>query len=193
MNYGQVKAAVASYAHRSDLDAMMPTFLELAESRIYYGEDSANAPAVRVAAMRASTSLVDGTRPDDFIEAIKVNRGGKSAEYLQYAPLEQMPRETASYNWDGGTLILSQYEGFPVDLTYYKRLPTPVNDSDTNWIITNEPRIYIASMLIEYGRWSRDDALGIREAGNYVSAVRSLNSREMAARLSGGSLRIRRR
>ncbi len=193
MNYGQLKAALVAYTHRSDLDSIIPTFLELAEQRIYFGEDTANAPAVRVAAMRASVSLANGARPADFIEAIKVNRGGKSNEYLEYVPLQQMPRYSAAYNWDGDTLVLSQYEKFPVDLIYYKKLQTPSADSDTNWIIGNAPQVYISSLLVEYARWARDDVLGAREAGIYVSTVRALNSRDMAASISGGALRMRKR
>ena len=44
MNWGAIKAAVAAYTHRTDLDALMPTFLALAEQRIYYGES--NSPKV---------------------------------------------------------------------------------------------------------------------------------------------------
>ncbi len=193
MNYGQIKAAVAAYMHRTDLDALFPTFLELAEARIYFGEYTAQAPAVRVAAMRSFKTLVNGTRPTDFIEAIKVARSGMPEWTLDYAPLDQMPRQRHKYTWDGETLVLSQYEAFPVDLTYYRRLTTPVGDADANWLTTNEPRIYITSMLIEAAKWARDDELGVREAGNYISAVRALNSRNAAAQASGSMLRMRRR
>ena len=74
MNWGELKAAVAVYAHRDDLTALLPTFLALAEQRIYMGE--LNSPKVRVAAMRQFVTLANGTRPAGFLEAIKVAEAG---------------------------------------------------------------------------------------------------------------------
>lgn len=189
MKWGQLKAAVAAYTHRSDLEAMLPTFLELAEQRIYYGE--ANSPKVRCAAMRQVATLADGTRPAGFLEAIKVAEAGSPDKSLEYRPLERMPRECRAYTWDGATVVLSQDKGFPVDLTYYAKLPTPVADSDSNWLLDNAPAIYLASMLVEVNRWSKDDATAAREAANYSSAVNALTDQEKAAAMSGSILRMK--
>lgn len=189
MNWGELKAAVAAYTHRSDLSALMPMFLELAEQRIYYGE--ANAPKVRCAAMRQSTTLANGARPAGFLEAIKVAEAGSPEKFLEYRPLERMPQEWNAYTWDGDTLVLSQDQGFPVDLKFYAKLTTPVADSDSNWLLDNTPAIYLASMLVEVHRWAKDDATAAREAANYASAVNALTSQEKAAAMSGSSLRMR--
>lgn len=189
MNWGELKTAVAAYTHRSDLTALMPTFLELAEARIYYGE--ANSPKVRCAAMRQSATLANGTRPAGFLEAIKVAEAGSPDKTLTYRPLDQMPRECRAYTWDGETLVLSQHEAFPIDLTYYARLATPVDDADTNWLMDNHPGIYLSSMLVEVARWSVDEAMGAREASNYASAVTALNSAEKAAAFSGSLLTMK--
>lgn len=189
MNWGELKTAVAAYTHRSDLTALMPTFLELAEQRIYYGE--ANSPKVRCAAMRQSTTLANGTRPVGFLEAIKVAEAGSPEKFLRYRPLERMPQDFRAYTWDGGTLVLSQDQGFPVDLTYYAKLTTPVADGDSNWLLDSTPAIYLASMLVEVHRWAKDDATAAREAANYSSAVNALTSQEKAAAMSGSSLRIK--
>lgn len=189
MNWGELKSAVAAYTHRSDITALMPTFLELAEQRIYYGE--ANSPKVRCAAMRQSTTLANGTRPVGFLEAIKVAEAGSPEKFLEYRPLERMPQDFRAYTWDGDTLVLSQDQGFPVDLKFYAKLTTPVADGDSNWLLENTPAIYLASMLVEVARWSRDDALGVREASNYASAVNALTSQEKAAAMSGSTLRMK--
>jgi hypothetical protein len=191
MNWGEIKAAVATYSHRTDLTSMMTTFLGLAEQRIYNGE--ANAPKVRVAAMRQFATLPDGTRPAGFLEAIKVTPEDSPDTPLNYRPLDQMPRERWAYTWDGTTMVLSDDRGFPIDLTYYAKLTTPVSDTDENWLMANAPNIYIASMLVEVGRWSRDDALGVREAANYASSVGALHSQEKAASMSGSPLRMKTR
>jgi hypothetical protein len=189
MNWGELKAAVAAYTHRSDLTALMPTFLELAEQRIYYGE--ANSPKLRCAAMHQAATLADGTRPAGFLEAIKITPTGHPARPLGYRPITHMPHECHAFSWDGATLVLSSDQAFPVDLTYYARLVTPVADSDTNWLMDSHPGIYLSSMLVEFARWSVDEAMGAREASNYASAVTALNSAEKAAAFSGSLLTMK--
>ena len=191
MNWGELKTAVAAYTHRSDITALMPTFLELAEQRIYYGE--ANSPKVRCAAMRQSTTLANGARPAGFLEAIKVAAAGSPEKFLEYRPLERMPQEWSAYTWDGDTLVLSDDQAFPVDLTYYAKLATPTLDADENWLMANAPSIYLASMLVEVHRWAADDASAAREASNYASAVGALVSQDKSAAISGSALRIRAR
>lgn len=191
MNWGEIKTAVAAYTHRSDLTALMPTFLELAEQRIYYGE--ANSPKVRCAAMRQSTTLANGARPAGFLEAIKVAEAGSPEKFLEYRPLERMPQEWNAYTWDGQTLVLSQDQGFPIDLTYYARLTTPLADSDENWLMANAPGVYLSSILVEVHRWAVDEAQAIKEAANYTSAANSINSQDKAAQISGSPLVIQRR
>lgn len=189
MNLGELKTAVAAYAHRSDLGTMFPTFLELAEQRIYFGE--ANTPKVRTAAMRKTVSMPDGTRPVDFLDAVKIAEDGAPGRPLEYAPLALVASRRRAFSWDGETLVLSQDQAFPVDLSYYARLDTPVADTDTNGLMQNSPRLYLHAILVEAAMWSRDEALAAREAANYTSAALALNNHERSAALSGSPLRMR--
>lgn len=189
MNYGELKAAVAAYAHRSDIGPLFPVFLPLAEARIYHGE--ASAPKLRCAAMRRTDSLWDGLRPECFLEAVKVSPDGNPAQSLSYRPLSRVYSERNAFSWDGETMVLSLDQAFPVDLTYYARLETPVADTDSNWLMENHPGVYLSALLVEVARWSVDEALGAREAANYASAVNALNSAEKAAAFSGSTLSTR--
>lgn len=186
MNWGELKAAVAAYTHRTDLATLFATFLALAEERIYTGD--ATSPKVRCAAMRQFAQLANGTRPAGFLEAIKVTEANSPERFLTYRPMDRMPNERRAFSWDGETLVLSSDQGFPVDLTYYAKLTTPSTDSDTNWLLTNSPRIYLSAMVAEVGMWSRDDALAARELTNYSGAVNALSSHEKAAAFSGSAL-----
>lgn len=188
MNWGAIKTAVAAYAHRSDLTSMMPTFLQLAEQRIYFGE--ANTPKVRLSAMRQFATLADGTRPTGFLDAIKVAEHDKPDSPLNYRTLDRMPCEYRAFSWDGQTLVLSRDQGFPVDMTYHAKFATPSADGDENWLMANAPGVYIASLLVEVGRYTRDDVLGSREASNYASAVTALVSQDVAASISGAPLQM---
>ena len=139
--------------------------------------------------MRQSAILADGTQPVGYLEAIKITPSGKPEwPPLTYRPLEQMPDASASFTWDGQTLVLSTDQAFPVDLTYYGKLPSPVLDTDENWIMAHAPNIYVSSLLVEVGRRNLDDAFAAREAANYASSVNALTSYDKAASISGSRL-----
>lgn len=189
MNYGELKTAVMAYAHRTDAAALIPTWLALAEQRIYFGE-SGVAP-LRVSAMVKQTSLATVARPADFLEAFMVHENGDATRVLELRPLSGLSLSRSGYSWDGQNIVLSEGQALPVNLYYYARFDPLVDNADTNWLLTNAPNVYLSSFLVELARWSRDDALGTREAGAYASAVNSLNSQDKAASISGSSLRIR--
>lgn len=190
MNLAQLRTAVSAYAHRNDLNTLFPTFVELAEQRIYTGE--ANAPKVRVAAMQQFAQLADGTRPAGFLEAIRITEADSPDKPLSYTPMAALGQAVHAYSWDGETLVLSSDQGFPVDMTYYSKLATPAADTDTNWLLINHSRLYLSAVLVEVGMYTQNEALAAREAGNYASAANAINSKERAAQISGSLLKVRR-
>lgn len=189
MNYGELKAAVKGYLHRGDVDAMLPVWLQLAEARIYGGE--INTPPLRIAEMAHTTSMTSATRPADFVAARMIHEDGNPRNTLTLVPLELVESSSMAFAWDGEELKLSPDQSFPVTMHYWKRLPTLSADSDTNALLTRAPGIYLSAMLVEGGRWARDDELGAREAANYASAVNALHSAEASARFSGDVLTMR--
>lgn len=191
MNYGQLKAAMTAYTHRSDAAAMADSFLPIAEQRIYFGES--NSPAIRVSSMLSTVTMADGTRPAGFLEAKKVFEQDRPWMPLEFRPMEFMNHECRAFSWDGETMVLSRDMAFPMQLTYYGQFSTPALDTDTNPILTKFPNVYLTSMLVEFARWARDDEMLVREAGNYASAVSSAQSADQRAQHSGSMLVMRKR
>lgn len=189
MNWGQLKAAIAGYLHRTDAEPLLPTWLALAEQRIYFGEQ--NTPALRLAAMLKHTTLTAPARPADFLAAKKVYVTGPREIALEYRPLEHLPHDVYAFSWDGQNMVLGRLVGWPVELLYYARLTTPVADADTNWLLQNAPGVYLSAMLIEAAKWSRDDGLLVREVANYTSAATALLSADRVAQHSGSALTMR--
>jgi len=189
MNYGQLKAAITAYTHRSDAAAMVDVFMPIAEQRIYFGEN--NSPAVRLSSMLTTVTLANGTRPVGFIEAKKVFELNRPECPLEFRPMEFMDRECRAFSWDGEILVLSRDMAFPMQLTYYGQFSTPALDTDTNPILTKFPNVYLTSILVEFARWVRDDEMLVREAGNYASAVSSAQSADQRAQHSGSMLVMR--
>lgn len=190
MNYGELKAAVVAYSHRTDTAALIPTFLALAEQRIYFGE--INSERVRIGAMVKTASMVDGTLPTDFLEAQRFicPAFGIYSEDLVYTSLDRLDIACRSYGYQGQTVVLSSDASFPLTVTYWAKFGALASDSDTNWLLTNAPNVYLSSMLVELARWSRDDEMGAREAANYASAIDALQTADSATQHSGSPLRI---
>lgn len=190
MNWGQIKAAVREYAHRADIsDTLLNTFLALAEQRMYYGE--ANTPKLRCAAMRATAVMYDGAQPGGYLEAIKIHQIGSPERPLNFLPLALMPAACNAFSWDGQNMVLSDDVSFPLEMTYYRRLPALMDDADSNWVSENAPSIYITAIGVEVGDWMRDSDYVVSQAAKYASACGSLTSSERASAISGSTLRIR--
>lgn len=183
MNWGELKQAVAAYLHRGDISGLMPTFLELTEQRIYYGEQGSD--ALRVSHMLQTVTLAAPGLPADFLQAKRVMSGDV---ILNYRPAFELPRQVRSFANENGALLLSSDMDWPIDLVYWARFAPLVLDADTNWLLTNAPNVYLTSMLVDAARWSRDNDLGAREAANYQSAINNCMAADKTASASGSLL-----
>lgn len=198
MNWGQIKAAVAAYANRSDLTDMMPTFLELAEQRIYNGAAEGDVPPLRLSTMLTTQTLSGVALPADFLEMKRVV-AVMSTTYkkpLDFKPLEKMgEQETTSgdpqfYSMNNGNLVYAPTFSQPVEIIYYARFPTPVLDTDTNWLTNNASTTYIAAMLIEVGYYLRDNDLAKREMARFASQINAMQAQDDGNKHSGAQLRM---
>lgn len=187
MNWGQMKAMVAAYLHRSDLAALWEHFLPLAEQRMAYGETTV-AP-LRLGSMVKTASLATPDAPADCLEAIRLHADARRP--LELRPLERIALEHNAFAWSGQQLVLSPDVALPLTLTYYAKWATPMADADTNWLLTHAPGVYLGALAVEVARWARDDALLARESQSYASACTALTNADRRARYSGALLRAR--
>lgn len=197
MNWGQIKAAVASYANRGDLTAMMPTFLELAEQRVYNGAAEGDVPPLRLSTMLTSATY-SASLPSDFIEMKRV-AAVMDASYkknLDFKPLEVMATlETRSgapsfYSMQNNALVFAPTFTQPVEIIYYARFPSLVGDTDSNWLSINASTVYISAMLIEVGYWLRDNDLAKRELDRFASQINAMQAQDDGNKHSGAQLRM---
>ncbi|MFD2207214.1 phage adaptor protein [Kiloniella antarctica] len=156
--YPGLKAAVASYLARSDLENETPVFLALAEVRLNR--------ELRIRAMEktsnAATVVGEGAvaKPSDFLEARTLVLETSPQRVLELLTPQQL-EENRSANSGGGVpayyaIIGGEIQLAPVPqsvttlkLTYYGRL-TPMSDTvTTNEIITNNPDLYLYGAMLE--------------------------------------------
>ena len=188
--YGELKTAVASWLARSDLGAVIPDFVTLAE------EDIRN--DVRVQAME---SLVTGTltgstldHPSDFIFARRLVVGSKRYEYRTPEAFQdaQASRNTTGldlYTSIGQAFhLLNANDGDSYSLIYTAGFTALAADTDTNWLLTNAPSVYLFAACRHGAMYLKDDNELARFEGLYAAAVARVNARESRAAVSGSPL-----
>lgn len=198
MTWRQIKDAVIAYSHRSDIEALMQTFLELAEQRIYAGAAEGDVPPLRLSNMMTVVNPAASTLPSDFLEMKRVSvvMSPTFKRALDFKPLENMgEQESASgspafFSLRGNSLVFSPSFSQDVEITYYAKFPALVSDADSNWLTTNASAVYISALLVEVGYYAMDDAMTQRELARFASVMNSLQAQDDGNKHSGAQLRI---
>jgi len=159
MNYTEIKAAVASYFHRTDVTAATITCIALAEASI-----------ARELDLRELETSVDGTTsgstitlPSDCSQVTKlvIESGGReiTLDYISNGDDWSDQTGTPSYftQLDGALrLYPSPGDAFPYTLHYTAKLTSLSDSVPTNWLSINAADLYVYSSCLEVARWTKD-------------------------------------
>ena len=136
------------------LDSVIPDFVALAESQIRQD--------VRCRAMEQSaTGTLSGTTvalPTRFAEARRVILNDRPQRYV--TPEEWTRQEnyvTDRYTILGQNFLFQGSGDYQID--YYQWFAALSGASDTNWLLTNHPDVYLFASLAEAAVWTRDDPM----------------------------------
>lgn len=162
-SYSDLKAAVASWIERDDLDDRMDDFIDLAEARFNR--------VLMVPEREASTVLSAASTvalPADFY--------GIRAIWLDTDPkvlLEQMSLQELKGRWSanatgcphnfaiegGDTLVLgpSPDSAYDIELVYWTRIEALSDAEPVNWLLTSHPDIYLFGTLVEAEMYCAND------------------------------------
>ena len=161
-NYSTLQTAIANWLHRSDLTATIPDFIALAESRINRVLSARGTETESVLTATAHSEFVD--LPADFgapivlwLESFAPRQELilKQASELNYSPIESFPNFYAiKSNQIQFDRIAS--DNYPLRLRYLQNLD--IATTDTNYILTNHPDIYLYGALVEAASFIRDEA-----------------------------------
>jgi hypothetical protein len=199
MNYGQLKAAIASRLARGDLASIIPDFISLGESRIYYGfsDPEFNIKPLRLRSMLATETADLSSLPTGFLAVDRFTVPGTSSprvlEYKTPAEFAALP-ESASFPryytlQDGGVSVEG---GTPASFTfsYYKKFNALSADEDSNWLLENQPNVYFYSALIEAYQHIKNDSRTFGAARMFAAAANAATEADSVERTSGGVLAI---
>ena len=190
-NFGELKTAIASWLNRSDLAATIPDFVKLAEADIRRD--------VRVQAME---SLTTGTltgetlaHPTGYIEARRLTLDGHVYEYRIPSDYTEAVRVSSTeyvYTSIGSNFyILNGANGDSYALTYSAAFAALSADSDTNWLLTNVPDVYLFASLRWGAVYLRDTEATTTYLAMYLSAAKRISGLEHAAAYSGSRVVVR--
>lgn len=184
--YGDLRDEVESWLQRSDLATKVPTFIELFTSKCNR--------ELRVPEMESrDESTADAeflALPDDFLEMRHVTGDGIALRYMNpnaFAAAIDGPGAQSSTIY---TLTDMQLRIFPaptvaapmeVVISYFERLTPLVNNTDTNWLLTSYPDVYLLGALTQARAFLHDDERTVRWSQLLAEAMEPLRRRKLIA------------
>lgn len=194
-NYTDLQASIAAWSHRSDLTAIIPDFIVLAEKRINSDIDARAQDSVVTLSTVANVAYI--TAPTDMLTVrsltIVTSNQTTVLDYLtpdqfnaSYGTTTGQPQ---SFTIIGNLLYLGQIPDsvYSIQCIYTASVP-PIASNPTNWLITNFPQVYLTACLVEVARYTLNNELFASSNASYKEAIDSVNSIDW---YSGSTMRVR--
>jgi hypothetical protein len=195
--YAALQTEIAAFLNRTDMTAIIPTFIALAEAQL--------ARDVRHWRMQERAALTIDSRyetlPADWVETIRltIDADEKPLRLIALAEMQDMRAYVADvsgvpthYAHIGGEIEFypTPEDSHTGEILYYQTIPALATAS-TNWLLDQAPDAYLYGSLIHSAPYLLDDARAATWGALYAAAVQRLNQTSDAARWSGTGLRMR--
>jgi hypothetical protein len=179
MSYAQLQTDIAAYMHRDDLTSVIPTFIALAEAKIYRD--------LRVPEMAAEIVLntTEGvvSMPDRFLDLrdISYNPGSRGSIALTSVGRHGIARvrgrngKPIVYSMLGNTMEIRPADDDADFTMQYWVAPAPLAQIDNNPTADRYPYLYLYASLIEGGVYTKDPDLIQVASGVYASDLKLTN------------------
>jgi hypothetical protein len=165
--FTELKSAVADWLNRTDLTAVIPSFIALAESQFNRDERLRNQKSIVRAT--ATFNAEYEALPGDYLEMLNLtNQTTVPFQKVQFLSLNQWD----DYKRDFVTLQVPKYytivgnqlQLLPVpgsdivaEMVYYAKITALSDASPANWLLTNHPEVYLYGTLIQASPYLKDD------------------------------------
>lgn len=192
--YTELKSAVSDWLNRDDLDAVLDSFIALAEASF--------SRILRVRQMITRTTLPTSGQyldlPSDFLEIFNIQLGSEPLQYLSPEILDQMRAgDDTSADSCYYTIVGSQIELYPtpadgssLELSYYARIPALSDVQATNWLLASSPDVYLYGALTQSAPYLKEDPRAQVWSQLAQSALQQLTIAEDDSRHGGHTLRV---
>lgn len=191
--YSELQSSVADFLNRSDLTAVIPDFITLAEA------DLSRTLRTREMSVRTRAPLSAQylKLPADFISLRNIDLLTDPVTPLQYRSphlLDPHRRGDKSGTPVFYTLIQNVLEFAPVpekeytlEIVYHQRIPALSGSNTSNWLLDTHPDAYLYGALMQSAPYLKEDERIPVWAGRYQQVVSQINATDEDARYSGGT------
>jgi hypothetical protein len=195
-NFAELKTAVADWLDRSDQDAVIPAFIQLAEKDMQQKLRHHRMVCKSLSSVDADEGVI--VLPDDWLEARNLEIDDLQITY-QSPDVLDMFRNTEDGTYTGPgfySFYGSNIEIWPIptadyviEMDYYGTIP-PLADSEDgiNWLVTLSPGAYLYGALVHSAPYLRDDPRVALWAKMYNEALSLLQGGSERAMTSGSRL-----
>ena len=199
-NFGTLKTAIADTLNRDDLTSVIPQFVSLAQAQF-------NRKIRSHRQITRGSLTIDAqfeALPADWLETIRITMDANPIRVLTQISMDDLTRyRTAIDNTTDAPVYFAHngtdIELFPTpstsytgEITYYAKVTALSADADTNWLLTNNPDVYLYGALVHTAPYLKDDARIALWAGLLAQAMDEIEDETAAARF-GSPLRMRMR
>ena len=208
-DYTSLKSAVQTWAARSDsiFAGQFPTFVELAEDRIYNGAGMLGEPTYS-APLRSKYMEVEGTVtvtsgtgtiPDTVLEIREISVTDQ-LHGIEFLPPERFRIFAANnpagvpayYTTRGSSIEVTPSASVTLDLTYYRKYDAITLGAPTGTLLTAHSLIYLECCLYEAFAFMQETDLAVAHLARARGMIDGAN-RTAANIRTAGPLRIRQR
>ena len=196
-NYSQLQSAVGDFLNRQDLEAVIPTFISLAEADL-------NRSIRHRSMLTRSTATIDTqftALPTDFLEAKNIQLNSEPITVLRYVTMEHADLvrqrnptgQPCYYSIVGDTLEVVPVPdtSYTAELTYYKKITALADDATSNWLLSYHPDVYLYGTLMQSAPYLKDDQRIPVWGSLYRQYLADVNASSDKAEFSGGALFMR--
>jgi hypothetical protein len=199
--YNELKSSVADWLNRTDLTAVVPDFISLAEAQIE------RTLRTRQMIVRATASIDSeySAVPADFLETKSIKLNTNPVTPLQFESVDALDSMKGTMYLANGKplyfgIVGGQIRVLPVpdstytaELTYYAKLSKLSSTNATNWLLTQAPDVYLYGALMQAAPYLKDDARITVWATMYTRGLEELQVADDRGATSGGSILMRAR
>ena len=199
-NFGTLKTAIADTLNRDDMTSVIPQFVSLAQAQF-------NRKIRSHRQITRGSLTIDAqfeALPANWLETIRITMDANPIRALTQISMDDLTRyrtaidnttDAPVYFAHNGTdieLFPTPSTSFTGEITYYAKITALSADADTNWLLTNNPDVYLYGSLVHTAPYLKDDARITVWAALLAQAMDQIEDETAAARF-GSPLRMRMR
>lgn len=173
VDYASLQSNISEWLARGDLTPAIPTFIQLAEGRI----NRELFVRQRMFELSGTASLGEIETPEDLYRVHTLNDQNTYPTPLSYSVVNNL-------------IQLDGTQNRPFRLTYWAKIP-PLSDSNPqNWLLADQPGIYLYGALIEAAPFIRDDPRLPVWGSQYQTIVDRMGINDDYARYGSGVAQV---